>query len=118
MSRPRFLADEDLRLEIVLAARRFEPALEFVTISDLGRKGSDDSQVLEFAHSDGLIVVSHDVNTLRPAAEARVRDGRGVAGLLLTSQRSKSRDVAESIVLIWAASEADEWTNRIEFVPF
>lgn len=118
MSRPRFLADEDLRLEIVLAVRRLEPALEFVTIGDLGRKGIDDSQILEFARRDGLIAVSHDVNTLRPEAESRIHDGRGIAGVLLTSQSSKSRDVAESIVLIWAASEAEEWIDRIEFIPF
>jgi hypothetical protein len=36
----------------------------------------------------------------------------------MVAQRSKSRDVAVSIVLIWAASEAKEWLDWVEFIPF
>jgi len=38
MSAPRFLADEDLRLEIVLATKRIEPALEFLTVAGASRR--------------------------------------------------------------------------------
>jgi hypothetical protein len=95
-----------------------EPALEIVTINDRNAKGASDFEVLGLASSEGLIVVSHDLRTMRPLAEELVRTGRAIPGLLLTSQRSRSRDVAESLVLIWAASEAEEWINRIEFIPF
>lgn len=118
MSRPRFLADEDLRMEIVHAARRLEPAIEILVVGDVTQKGIDDSAVLDLALRERLIVVTHDVSTLRPEAELRTRDGRGVAGVLLTPQRSKSRDVAETLVLIWAASESEEWFDRVEFIPF
>ena len=76
MSRPRFLADEDLRYEIVLAVRRREPTVEFPTVRDLGRAGATDADVLALANTDGWIVVSHDVSTLRAEADERVRDGR------------------------------------------
>jgi len=118
MSRPRFLADEDLRMEIVHAARRLEPALEILVVGEVAPKGIDDSAILDFAFRERLIVVSHDVSTLRPEAERRVRDGRGIAGVLLAPQRSLSRAVAESLMLIWAASDAEEWIDRIEFIPF
>jgi hypothetical protein len=49
MSRPRFLADEDLRFEIVLAVRRLEPAIDIVTIVELRRSGLPDAEVLENA---------------------------------------------------------------------
>ena len=75
MSRPRFLADEDLRFEIVLAVRRLEPAVEIVTIVEAGQSGADDAQVLESARQSHRIVVSHDVNTLRAEAERRIVDG-------------------------------------------
>jgi hypothetical protein len=29
-----------------------------------------------------------------------------------------TREVAETIHAIWGASEADEWVNRVVFVPF
>ncbi len=117
MSRPRFLADEDWRFEIVLAVRRMEPAVEIVTVKELGRDGRTDADLLAFADADGWVVLSHDVNTLKAEAEARVADGRGVAGVLLAAQRSPPRPVAESLVLIWAASDAAEWADRIAHLP-
>jgi hypothetical protein len=118
MSRPRFLADEDLRFEIVLAVRRLEPAVEITTVVEEGRSSSTDGEVLDFAKTQGRIVVSHDVNTLRAEADQRVGDGRGVAGVLLAPQRHATRPVAECLVLLWAASEAEEWIDRVVFIPF
>ena len=80
--------------------------------------GSTDAQVLEHAHANGLIVLSHDVNTLRGLDDERVVDGRGVAGVLLTGQTGPTRDVANSLVPIWTASEAEEWCDRVVFIPF
>jgi hypothetical protein len=118
MSRPRFLADEDLRFEIVLAVRRMEPVVDIATVFELGRAGSSDAQMLEFANANGLLIISHDVNMLKAEAELRIADGRGVAGLFLAAQRHPTRPIAESIVLVWAASEAEEWANRVVFLPF
>src|SRR5207244_1232536 len=103
VSRPRFLADEDLRFEIVLAVRRREPAAEIVTVQEAGMSGMTDADVLAHAQAHGLIVVSHDVNTLRAEAEQRVRDGQRIAGVLLTAQRNPTREVADCLVLIWSA---------------
>ncbi|MCI0378468.1 MAG: DUF5615 family PIN-like protein [Gemmataceae bacterium] len=118
MSRPRFLADEDLRFEIVLAVRRLEPAIDITTVVELGRAGSSDAEVLAFAQAQSLLVVSHDVNSLKAEAEQRIAQGQSVAGVFLTAQSKPTRPVAESIVLLWAASEAEEWANRVVFLPF
>ncbi|HKB01065.1 MAG TPA: DUF5615 family PIN-like protein [Gemmataceae bacterium] len=88
MARPRFLADEDLRFQIVLAARRLEPTKDFPTVVELGRAGLSDGDQLEFAHLEGRILVSHDVNSLTGLAEARIAAGRGLRGVLLTAQSS------------------------------
>ena len=117
MSAPRFLADEDLRVVIVLATRRLEPALEFQTVMERGLSGSSDSVVLEHGLTDGLIVVSHDVNTMKAIAEDRVREGTGISGLFLVPQARRSRPVAESLVLIWSASQDEEWRDRIVYLP-
>jgi hypothetical protein len=118
MARPRFLADEDLRYAIVAAVRRLEPAAEIATVVEEGRSGSTDAEILELARSTGRIKISHDVNTMRAEAERRIADGRGIVGLFLAAQSSVTRVIAESIVLAWAASEADEWLDRIVYLPF
>jgi hypothetical protein len=106
---PRFLADEDLRRSLVLATRRSEPALQFIRAQELELAGASDSDVLEFAHSNGWLLVSHDVNTMKAAAEARVAAGAGMGGLFLVPQSRPTRTIAESLTLIWAASQAEEW---------
>jgi hypothetical protein len=118
VTRPRFLADEDLRLEIVLAVRSLEPAIEFQTAVEAGCGGFDDPELLELAASHRLLIVSHDVNTLGAFAEQRIGQGQFMPGLFLAPQKHSTRSVVDSLLLIWAASEFEEWNDRIEFLPY
>ena len=118
MSRPRFLADEDLRGSIVGAVRRMAPTLEIVTIVEENLSSATDEEVLEFAWEHELLVVSHDVNTMKSFAAQRIADGRRIHGLFLVPQQRAIRMVAESLVLIWEASEFEEWRDRIVYLPF
>lgn len=117
MSRPRFLADEDLRGSIVRAVRRKTPIVEIDTIVEQGRSSDNDDAVLEFAWQHRWLVVSHDVNTMKAVAEQRIADGRGIHGLLLVPQRRPILPIAESLVLITEASEFEEWRDRIVYLP-
>ena len=118
MNAPRFLADENLRRSIVTATRRREPALEFRDAVSAGLAGQPDDRVLEFASEAGLIVVSHDVNTMTTAAKARIVRRSAMAGLFLVRQDALVREIAECLLTVWAASSADEWHDRIVFLPF
>jgi len=118
MSRPRFLADEDLRSSIVSAIRRLQPSVEIVTVVESGLSSASDQDVLEFAWQHQWLVVSHDVNTMKSFAERRIADGSMIHGLFLASQQSATKAIAESLVLIAQGSEFEEWQNRIVFLPF
>ena len=50
-------------------------------------------------------------------AYARVGAGEPMAGLLLAHQRTPLAPIIEDLHLIWASSEAEEWVNRVEFLP-
>ncbi len=117
MTTPRFLADEDLRLEIVLATKRLEPSLIFTTVAEEGLSGRSDAEILASAQRQGLIVVSHDVNTLKALAEERIRAGSGVSGVLLVPQTRLTRPIAESLIVIWGASYAEEWQDAVVYLP-
>lgn len=118
MTQPRFLADEDLRHGIVLAARRLEPLMQILTIQEAEWRASSDDVVLEFAASQGWLVLSHDVNTMRSAAERRVAAGVPMSGLFLIPQSRSTNAVAECLSIIWSASTLEEWHNRIVYLPF
>jgi hypothetical protein len=117
VSVPRFLTDEDLHGPIIRATRRLEPSLEIVRVVDVGLAHSDDSAVLEYATTNELLLVSHDVNTMKAAAERRIAAGQGISGLFLVPQGRPTRETAESLLLIWAGSQAEEWRDRIVYLP-
>jgi predicted nuclease of predicted toxin-antitoxin system len=117
MSTCRFLADEDVRHRIVLAVKRREPAIEFLTVQEVGLSERPDPEVLDFAAKQELIVVSHDVNTMSDAAYDRVVRGNRMTGLLLIPQSRQTRPAVESLILIWALSSADEWLDQVKFLP-
>jgi predicted nuclease of predicted toxin-antitoxin system len=71
MTRPRFLADEDLRGSIVQAVRRLEPKAEIRTVVEEGLFAASDEEVLAFAWERNWLVVSHDVNTMKSEVGAQ-----------------------------------------------
>lgn len=117
MSRPRFMADHDLNEHIVSGVLRREPLIEFVRARGLGLDARPDAEVLERAARDGLIVVSHDVNTMTAEAYARIRAGTGMAGLLIVDQTKEVAIMIESLIMIWSASEAEEWRETVDYLP-
>lgn len=117
MSRPRFLADHDLNEHIVVGVLRQEPAIEFVRVRDVGLGAHSDAEILAFAESEGLLVVSHDVNTMPAAAYACLSAGESFPGLLMIQQTFPIWPAIESIVLIWSASELEEWKDQVIFLP-
>jgi predicted nuclease of predicted toxin-antitoxin system len=117
VSRPRFLADNDLNDAIVVGSRRREPAAEFARLRDLGLAAWSDPDVLDFAAHENWIVVSHDVNTMRDAAYKRLAANLPMNGLLLASQRTPVSSIIESLLVIWVASEAEEWAGQVGFLP-
>lgn len=117
MSRPRFLADNDLNEQIVTGVLRREPLIEFVRARDIGFAERPDSEVLEYAASNGLVVVSHDVNTMPAAAYDRLAEGNDMPGLLMARQTDPVGPIIESLLLIWSASEVEEWSGLVQFLP-
>lgn len=118
MSRPRYLADHNFHKGIVLGLRRQEPAIEIVRVQDLDLAESPDEVVLEFAANSEQIVLSHDFNTMIGIASQRIKDGKPMPGLFLTPQEAPLGPVIDDLLLIWAASEAEEWHHRIVFLPY
>jgi predicted nuclease of predicted toxin-antitoxin system len=117
VSRPRFLGDNDLVDAIIRSIRREEPSIEFVRAREAGLEDRSDDELLAYAAREGFITVSHDVNTMISAALERVAADLPMMGLAMVPQRRVRKQVIADLILIWAASEAEEWRNRIDFLP-
>ena len=97
--------------------RRLEPLVQIITVQETGLRESSDVDVLDYAASQGLVVLSHDVNTMRATAERRVAEGLPMPGLFLIPQSRTTTDIADSLQLIWSASTLEEWRDRVVYLP-
>ena len=80
-------------------------------------EGVPDPEVLALAAGQDRILVSHDFQTMPRHFGDFLEAGNSSPGVLLVSQRLPVGDAIEELVLIWAASDADEWQNRILKIP-
>jgi hypothetical protein len=117
MAHPRFLADHDLNEQIVRGVLRREPQVEFIRARDVAMDQAADQDMLAYAVKRGLVVISHDVSTMPAAATDRIKAGESMAGLLMVAQTTPVREIIDDLCLIWAASDASEWQDRIEYLP-
>ncbi len=117
MSRPRFLADHNLESAVSEGVKRAEPTIEFIRARDVELHDRPDPELLAFATEHGFIVVTHDVNTMIAHARARLNAGLPLPGLLVVPQARRIRRLIESLVLIGVASEAEEWSGAIHYLP-
>lgn len=113
----RFQADNDLRGAIRKGVVRREPAIDFQSAKAAGLDAVSDKEVLRIAMAQGRVLVSHDVNTMPDYFHQFVAAGNRSPGLLLVPQDAPVGDVVDSLLLIWIASEAHDWVNRIEWLP-
>jgi hypothetical protein len=114
--RPRFQADENLNAKIIAGLLRREPAIDFQTAAAASLKGLADPDVLAIAAEDNRILVSHDRETMPMHFSRFVVTSRS-PGVLIVSQSLDLRRAIEEILLIWAASEAEDWINRAAYLP-
>jgi predicted nuclease of predicted toxin-antitoxin system len=113
----RFAADENLNNDIIRGLLRRKADLDIIRIQDVGLSGADDSAVLEWSALEGRILLTHDVNTITEYAYQRIKSGKRMPGVLEIRQTLPVKQVIEDILLLVECFEADEWENRILYLP-
>ena len=112
----RFQADADLNEEIVAGVMRREPAIDFQTAEEANLRGLPDPEVLALAAQENRILVTQDRRTM-PRHFAEFILGNTSPGVILIGQNVSVRVAIEELLLVWAASESDEWVNLIIELP-
>jgi hypothetical protein len=114
---PRFQADNDLRSVIRTGVLRREPAIDFQSAGEAQLHGVSDPDVLRLATEQHRILISHGSEFHAGHFRDYLRVGNHSPVVLILPQEARVADAIESIVLIWIASEAEEWIDRIDWLP-
>jgi len=119
MSQARYLIDESVRLSVVAGLRRAEPAIDVWRVGQSGMPpfGALDPEILAFCEKERRMLVSLDRASIPVHAAAHHATGRHTSGMLLVTRRCSLRQLIDDLLLIWTASEAEEWPDTIHYLP-
>jgi hypothetical protein len=84
----------------------------------IGLRTAPDTEVLEWAASQGRILLSHDRKTMPKFAYQRVAAGLRMPGVFIIRNRPEQVGLmAEEVLLVALDSEQDEWKDQVQFLP-
>ena len=93
------------------------PEIDFQTATEADLEGLPDENVLEIAARESRILITHDRKTM-PKHFAHFVQSQICAGVLIVSKKLEISLAIDEIILIWLASEAEEYVNSIRQLPF
>lgn len=115
----KFLTDEHIAPALVRGLRRVLPEVDILELrlTDPFLKGRPDPEVLDYAAQEGRILVTRDVSTVPDYAYARVQRGEAMPGVFIWRRRASLGEVMEDLLLMVRASDAEEWVDRVVYLP-
>jgi hypothetical protein len=112
----RFQADADLNHIILLATIRRQSVIDFQSAAAARLGGLNDREVLTVTAEQRRILVTHDRKTMPKHFGEFIVDNKS-PGVIVVPQTLQVVSVADDLLLIWHATESEEWINRICFLP-
>lgn len=120
MSTVRYLRDENVPEQLMDALIQREPAIE---ISIVGQeiappKGTPDPEVLLFAEKEKLTFITLDKKSIARHVDNHLAAGHHTWGVIDLRRGFSILRYMEDLILIWSASDAEQWRDRIEWLPW
>lgn len=114
--KPCFQGDADLNQAIINGVLRLQPNIDIQDANFLNLEGLSDLEVLTLAAQEERVLISHDQRTM-PFHFADFISTQISPGVIIAVQRLSVRQVISEVVNIWHQTEAEEWINRIAYLP-
>jgi len=112
----KFQADADLNEDIVTGVLRRVPQIDFQTATEAGLEGLKDENVLLIASAENRILVTHDRRTM-PHHFADFMLHSECPGVIIVSKKMEISSIIDELILIWIATDANEYVNSIKYLP-
>lgn len=113
----RLLSDENFNGDVVRGLFLRQPDLDLLRVQDVGLRKVDDPAILDWAASNGRILLTHDRATMPSFAYERLSKGQQMSGLFVINDRMLLRQVIDELLLLNDCSEQDEWKGIVLYLP-
>jgi hypothetical protein len=116
----RFLLDENLSKQIKLAVLRRDPAIDILCVGDgdAPTLGTLDPDILKYLQSSQRLLITDNRRSMPEHLENHWREGGHIWGLFWVRPKASIGVLAENIYVLWEASDAEEWLNKVDWIPF
>jgi predicted nuclease of predicted toxin-antitoxin system len=112
----KFWIDENIETAILIALRAACPDQEFIRVQDTEFSGADDVTLLAEAAPRGVVIITHDKQTLVDFAYDRIRAGLAMPGVIALKVIPVGVAVRHLSFLIGTSSPAD-FDHLVWYIP-
>ena len=116
----RFLLDENISPRIKTALLRLNPTIDVLRVGDSSAPslGMPDPDLLHYLEVSQRALVTFNRTSMPAHLETHWAAGGHIWGLFWIRSNTSIGRLAQEIFFIWEASEAEEWVDRIDWIPF
>ena len=116
----RFLLDENLSPRLKLALVRLNPTIDVLRVGDAAVPPleTSDLDLLRYLHQAQRLFISRNRKSMPGHLNEFWAEGGQHWGVLWVRPHTSIGILAQDLHLLWQASEAEEWQNRLEWLPF
>ncbi len=117
----RFLLDENISPRLITALKRLNSQIDIVRVGDKTAPsfGTSDSEILLFLVDPQRFMVTDNRSTMPGHLNNHyATEGDSHRGILWVRPNSTISQLASDLYLIWIASEAEEWFDHTDWIPF
>jgi len=119
MSRMQFLCDEHVPKGLQAAVKKLDATVEILIVGQAGApaKTTNDPELLAWAERHRFALLTLDKTTMPGHIRDHLAGGGHTWGIFEFRRGFSPGRLAEEIILLWSASEAEEWLDSFVFLP-
>ena len=110
-------ADGNFNMHVINGVLRRLPDADIVRVQDAGLTGADDPTILDWAASEGRVLLTHDANTVTAFAYERIAGGLPMPGVFEVSLKVPIGIAIDEIFLLIECSTTSEWEGQVNYLP-
>lgn len=116
----RFLLDENMEVQVRAALLRREPSIDILRVGDETAPPlrTPDPAVLLYVEEHRRMLITRNRASMPRHIVEHLNGGRHHWGVMRVKRSGTMAALVESLLLVWGASEAEDWVDLFGWIPF
>jgi hypothetical protein len=116
----RFLLDEHLPLHMKAAIHHRNPLIDVLRVGDPGAPplATPDPDILNYLGKAQRALITKNRRSMMEHYGEAIAAEQSHWGIFVVASHLSIRNLAEEVEMLWEASEAEEWIDQLQSLPF